>query len=1231
MLSLLKILLKPAIARDAPAPALVATDRTGLVIAAPDGLADALVTQLVDIGLACREGSAARINWAQFFAASEDFAELASLLELPANQLTPHLASEGSLSDAAFGIGLSWLAHGRATRAKVEGGLLIHDGQSYLLTPAQWQLSTAVQAFAARRENERTDLQNRLAWGRIRKLAVGADANLQTFLANTVVLTPEKLELRLTKAKVADDTVVTVAPTFDGAPDAWLPIFDGTRDVPERYDISTGDGIVQVVVSAPVREVLQGVKRFSGRRVAGQQAQAFIRNPFALLGESSGLVLDAAQIEREAARAGVRYERFVPFIARDALEFPVRVGLRIDSAGEGGDIETHVLTFDDEMLASFVAKLTLALNRQHSLLGWRGFDLELTGDAAAYLHDLSQALTVRVDVAQSGRLISQVEVHDLSNYSDRIAGFGVERPYYSPFIAKKREGDGWVPENIVPLISYTPPGATEPVAVPVDAALLAKLRESAAEVAAAGGTEVTIAELPEPMPLVEAERLTATFEEAVHDVSRGTFPPAPQKKTILLRSNIDKVDHQEKRGAVLTPPAGGPELPQALKPTTVLKTHQLAGLAWLQHLHKARAVHNVRGALLADDMGLGKTLQLLAYMAWVREAYGPGAPMLVVAPVSLLENWVEEAKKFLKPGALTLLTAYGDGLARLRVNRHDIDRRLAIEDGQRQFLTPDWIRGADVVLTTYETLRDLELSFAREKWSVMVCDEAQRIKNPAAMVTRAAKKQNVEFRVAVTGTPVENTLADLWSLFDFMQPGLLGALNDFGKTYRKPIEAKTDAERARVEELRALVAPQILRRMKRDVAKDLPRKIEVPDCRIPMSAEQMKFYTEAVDDYKKRIVPGYTPHIKNKLGLIQHLRNLCTAPAHPSVSVFKEEPLADYRRKAPKLDWLLKTLTRVQAAGEKALVFCEFKETQRMLQCYIAQALGYKADIINGDTTVSAAAEQSRQKRINAFQAAPEFGVLILSPVAVGFGVNIQAANHVIHYTRCWNPAKEDQATDRAYRIGQTKDVYVYCPQVFAPDWQSFDVTLDLLLTAKRALAEDILNGAGDLTPEDFAAIDDLAVPADAALQVQVDLETALRLDWRAFEGLAAVLWSKRGYTTYCTPESGDVGVDVVAVRGSEGVLVQCKSATRDGAELGWDAVKELAGGEAFYKRKHPGVEFRKVALTNQFFNDYTKRRAAENEVQLVDQDGLAEMLAKTPASLAEVHAALPAPECVLA
>jgi hypothetical protein len=241
----------------------------------------------------------------------------------------------------------------------------------------------------------------------------------------------------------------------------------------------------------------------------------------------------------------------------------------------------------------------------------------------------------------------------------------------------------------------------------------------------------------------------------------------------------------------------------------------------------------------------------------------------------------------------------------------------------------------------------------------------------------------------------------------------------------------------------------------------------------------------------------------------------------------------------------------------------------------------------------------------------------------VGFGVNIQAANHVVHYTRTWNPAKEDQATDRAYRIGQQKDVYVYYPVVVADDFATFDVKLDELLTRKRDLADDMLNGAGDIGPSDFNIADVVPEAESVGLDERVTLDIALKMDWRYFECLANVLWSKRGYRCYQTPSTSDNGVDVVALGDNGGELVQAKTSGIGGASLNWDAVKEVVTGAAFYQRRHPGVEFAKVCITNQFFNAQAHQNAVLNSVELLEQNHLAAMLEQHMVSMVEVERVL--------
>lgn len=1194
-------------------------------------LVDGYLTQLADDGHAVETPDGYILGWDALYSALEQptYAALPELLSLPpTTNSRPVLQSSDSLTDPGFSIALSgWHDEGASRNWELSGPLMNCDDRVELMHPAQWRLLREVISFSTRPADQHDDLTHRQGWGRIRKLALEADARLDDFLYRSVVLTPEKLEIGLRRSEhVAEDRVIEIEPGFAGAPAGWLEAFDRSRDVRDRYDIVTAEGIVQVLVTPKVRTVLEEVKRLPGRRVAGSRAQAFLLNPYATLGDDAVDVIVESQFEQAREDAGLGYERFTPVFERDANGYPLRVGLLIETANTSGPVSSETQWLDDKSLLAFIQVLQTAFGLGYQLAAWNGYDFEMQGDTPRHLEQLKQALEAR---QAPPNLVSYAQVHDLSGYSSRVEGIGVEKPYYSPYIAKKVEDEGWFPDNVLPVVVYQPDSETEPVAIPTSQAAIEQLRKAVDGAQARGGPTVTVEWLPKPISVQEANRIVATFEDAFKDLKTGTFDPhkrptghpaAAKPKSLILRGNIALLEYDEHRRDALQAVPAEPEVPSSMRKENPLLPHQRQGLAWMQHLYKLQTEYQVRGAVLGDDMGLGKTFQLLALMAWLVERNPDIEPMLVVAPVSLLENWAEEVDKFFVPGALPLLTAYGDSLQHLRVPRNQIDQRLRDEDGLVRFLRPHWVGSAKVVLTTYETLRDLEFSFAAQRWSLMVCDEAQRIKNPAAMVTRAAKKQNVGFKIACTGTPVENTLADMWCLFDFVQPGLLGALNDFGQRYRKPIEAKTIEQLDRVEELRARIAPQILRRMKADVATDLPNKIVVEDCRrLPLSTAQRNLYAKAVDGFKRRNDPGHSTPFKNHLGLLHYLRLVCTDPRPHGLNIFKPEAIQDYRDKAPKLDWLLKQLRTVRDKGEKVIVFCEFREIQRLLQHYIEVDLHIRPDIINGDTSASASHTASRQKRIKAFQAQTGFGVLILSPVAVGFGVNIQAANHVVHYTRTWNPAKEDQATDRAYRIGQSKDVYVYYPVVYAEDFTTFDIKLDELLTYKRGLADDMLNGSGDVGPGDFNIADVVPEAEGTDIDVRVTLDMALRMGWQHFECLAGVLWTKRGYECYRTPGSNDNGVDVVAIANGQGELVQAKSSGVDGTALGWEAVKDVVTGEAFYKRRHPNIDFAKVCLTNQFFNSQAQVNAALNSVELIDQAQLEILLGQHSVTMLEV------------
>jgi hypothetical protein len=1035
-------------------------------------------------------------------------------------------------------------------------------------------------------------------------------------------VTPEKLDIDFRKTNVGGTTVVEINPSFDGAPERWLEFFDKAQSIPAHFNIPTSTGAVHVALSDPVRSVLRQIKGLPGRRAAGPRAEAFLLNPFAALGDDAAQVIDVDQFSAAKERAGIQFERFRPLIIKDAVGYPGEVGIEIDTPN--GDVVRRTFASDDQLHA-FVTGLQARLQQGLQLFAWQDFEFELDGDAQSHLQTWMAALEAR---SKPPILVQHDRIFDLSSYYNRVVGIGESQPFISAYIVKKSGEEGWIQSNLLAVLKFRPRGAPADVTVPLTPESLPKVESAIASARAAANDMLHLAGCPDPLPLNEVQAAVQAFRSALRKPpvaspnSAREEPRSKTRPTLLIKGNIDKVEHQEPREKKLTPAGTQTERPSALKRDVVLRQHQIAGVGRLQHLFKASPDH-CRGVLLADDMGLGKTLQLLTFIAWAfeRDPHLPSA--IIVAPVSLLENWQEEITRFFQPESIRCMTAYGDTLASLRVPRASIDADLQ-KEGLVRFLKPGWRCNAQVVLTTYETLRDLEFSFAQESWSILVCDEAQKIKNPNAMVTRAAKKLNARFRVACTGTPVENSLTDLWCLFDMVQPGLLGALNEFGREYGRVIEAASDAAPERREKLRRLIDPQVIRRTKADVAKDLPKKIEVPDCCVELSNVQRALYVGALhlfnasqaDDQESRL---------HHLGLLQHLRLICADPRRHAMETFVPEEPASYRRKAPKMDWLLRTLQDIRRNDEKALVFAEHRDVQRLLQHYIRAEFGLQPRIVNGDSSVSVKAERSRQKLIKEFQNVAGFGVIILSPLAVGFGVNIQAANHVIHYLRHWNPAKEDQATDRAYRIGQTKDVHVYCPLTVADDFKTFDVKLDELLRRKRSLAGDMLQGAGMVSGAEFD-LREIVPDADTTLRnepITVDhLERSAPL---FFEAFAAALWQKQGYRCHLTQQS-DAGVDVVALCGNEGILIQCKTSSESDRQLGWEAVKEVVGGTAVYAEKFPTLRFRRICLTNQRFNKRAHERARANGVQLMEHAALARLIKEYPLGTLDVLAMLAAP-----
>jgi SNF2 family DNA or RNA helicase len=456
-----------------------------------------------------------------------------------------------------------------------------------------------------------------------------------------------------------------------------------------------------------------------------------------------------------------------------------------------------------------------------------------------------------------------------------------------------------------------------------------------------------------------------------------------------------------------------------------LRPYQERGLAWLSFLGNLGL-----GGILADSMGLGKTVQLLGLMAHERESpNAPSGPTLLVCPMSVVGNWQQEAARFTPD---------------LRVHTHHGADRLTGPE------LAEALNAADLVITTYALVaRDRE-ALSGIGWRRVVCDEAQNIKNSATRQAQAVRSLPAGSRIALTGTPVENRLADLWSIMEFTSPGLLGPAEKFRTAYAVPIERSGDAEAT--ARLKRITGPFILRRLKTDktIISDLPDKLEMKIwCNL--TPEQASLYQATVTDMLAKIEAAEGIERRGLvLATMAKLKQACNHPAH----LLGDGSRLDGR--SGKLARLEEICDEVMAVGEKALCFTQYAEFGRMLQPYLAARLGCPVLYLHGGTP-----KKQRDTMVSRFQATTDPAVFILSLKAGGTGLNLTAANHVIHIDRWWNPAVEDQATDRAFRIGQRKDVQVRKFVCVG----TVEERIDAMIEEKKALAERIVGtGEGWLT-----------------------------------------------------------------------------------------------------------------------------------------------------------------------
>jgi non-specific serine/threonine protein kinase len=474
-----------------------------------------------------------------------------------------------------------------------------------------------------------------------------------------------------------------------------------------------------------------------------------------------------------------------------------------------------------------------------------------------------------------------------------------------------------------------------------------------------------------------------------------------------------------------------------------LRPYQQTGLNWLWFLSELGL-----GACLADDMGLGKTIQVISLLLAQKGVAGRNAPSLLVLPASLLANWKSELERFAP--SLKVISLHPS-----EIERQEFDRISTAPETT--------LAGTDAVLTTYGMLQRQEW-FKKLKWNLIVLDEAQAIKNPGTRQAKEVKALHGRARIVLTGTPVENRLSDLWSLFDFISPGLLGSAQRF-KQFANSLEKHESPSYA---PLRALVQPYILRRLKTDrsVISDLPDKVEMlawcglSKAQSVLYGQEVKNLAEALKEQQEGI---------KRRGLI-----LSALIRFKQICNHLDQSLGDgdyAEERSGKFVRLREIIEEIASRQEKVLIFTQFREMSGPLTDFLATLFGRPGLVLHGGTPVA-----ERKKLVDLFQHENGPPFFVLSLKAGGTGLNLTAASHVIHFDRWWNPAVENQATDRAFRIGQKKNVVVHkfvCKG-------TVEEKIDILIKAKAGLATELLEGAETMLTE----MDDAALLRLVALDI---------------------------------------------------------------------------------------------------------------------------------------------------
>lgn len=770
-------------------------------------------------------------------------------------------------------------------------------------------------------------------------------------------------------------------------------------------------------------------------------------------------------------------------------------------------------------------------------------------------------------------------------YSERVIGLGIWRPPVLPYVENIK--NPWEPETFGIRIGN--------VYVPLKESEIPTLRQTVNSAIEAG----------EPSTIFKGETIPATAETVevldkliglMHPKERGEdeSPSTDKVEKLQFAMQIKENFDEETFAPIYQSRASGIPLDVPREVETPLLDHQLEAFEWMVAAYQT----GYPGVLNADDQGLGKTLQAIAFLAWLRtflktQPADEQKPFLIVAPTSLLRNWIQEIELHMDAAGLGLrIDAFGSGLKDLK--RGDQDGYDINDDSTTSRLdlgllqtTPE--QGAPYwVLTTYTTLMNFQQSFAEVPFAAVVFDEIQNIKNPASLRHRAAKSVNADFRFGLTGTPIENSLTDLWSVMDSLSPGRLGALKEYSARYKNADHTALKELHTRIFAGSAKVPALGIRRMKADEIAGLPRK-------------NYRLYPEFMPEAQAAAYDAVFHQLADAakgraLKMLHLLRSVSLHPDH--VEQAGGENLDTYVLRSARLKMAMEIIDDIRSSEERALVFIESIEMQHAFRQLLKARYGLTdIRIINGATP-----PDKRMIFVNEFQekggAHPGFNVMILGPRAAGVGLTLTAATHVIHLSRWWNPAVEEQCNDRIYRIGQDRDVTVHLPMAIHDAYKerSFDCILNNIMQRKRRLSRNTLfppvNETGDVSLFMEGLYD-----TETAVLAEIDNGT-----WQDFENwIIKRMHDSGNWNAYKTPLSGDKGADGIFTHKerNQSVIVQVKHRQDPNSEMDAAPVHQVLHAKDHYEVNDPVL----VALTNATsFSQIARNEAQKHGVILVDR-----------------------------